>query len=112
MLLGAGLLAGGGYNPEDLDPVTDITYAEIQANPERDVYYIVPISKIDNDARYLEHAHQRRETLRTSIDGTMAIVKYDVESVPRTVDLGEPFTNQEVLEYLRDCHNGYCVAEE
>lgn len=111
-LIGAGILAGSGYNPDDVDPVTELTYAEIQANPEQDVYYIISISEINNDERYLEHAHQHQDTLRTSLDGTKAVVKYDVESVVRTVDLGEPYTNAEVIEYLRDPENGFTSTEE
>lgn len=94
------------------DPKTNMTCLEISENPERDVYYIVLVADIDNDERFLETAHQHRNTLRTSLDGTKAIVKYDVGIVARGIDLGEPFTNEEMLEYLQNPVNGFVETEE
>ena len=46
VMLGAGILAGSGYNPADVDSVTGVTYEEINRNPELDVYYIVETASI------------------------------------------------------------------
>lgn len=112
-ILGAGILAGGGYNPADTDVVTGITYEEIQRNPERDVYYIVSVDNLQNNSVYFETSHQRSiDTLRKSLDGTRAVIKYDVGTVIRGVELGHPYTNEEMNTYLNNPENGFVNSDE
>ena len=104
-VIGAGLLTGAGFNPADIDPVTQIKYEEIMENPEQDVYYVVDIANIDNG--YFETSHQKIDTARKSLDETKVILKYDVGSVFRGRELGEPFTHQEILMFISNPENGF-----
>lgn len=107
-VIGAGLLTGTGFNPADIDPVTQIKYEEILKNPEQDVYYIVDIANIDSS--YFETSHQSIDTARKSLDETKVILKYDVGTVVRGKELGEPFTNEEILMFISNPENGFIRA--
>ncbi len=104
LIVGLGIMAGV-YNPADIDPVTNVKYEEIIDNPERDVYYILPINSITND--YVETSHNDLETARKSVDGTQVILKYDVGTVVRGVELGTPYSHSEILEYIQNIDNGF-----
>ena len=109
VMLGAGILAGSGYNPADVDSVTGVTYEEINRNPELDVYYIVETASIVAQPElYLETSHQKNiANIKKSIDGVYSVLKYDVGTVVRSVELGKPYTNGEIVEYIRNPENGF-----
>lgn len=107
-IIGAGLLVTLGYNPQDVDEVTGITFAEIQENPERDVYYIVDKNLLVEDFNsFTETAHEKDGSIRYSNDGEKAILKFDAGTVVRDVELGQPYTNEEILLYLNNPENGF-----
>lgn len=108
-ILGATMMFGGiEVATKDIDPITGISYEDVVTKPETDVYYIIPTT---TDERYFENAHQKIDTARKSLDGSMMIVKYDVNVVPREQDLGTPYTNEEIINYLSNPENGF-VGEE
>ncbi len=107
-LLGASMmfgLTGGG----DVDPKTGVPYEEIVTNPERDVYYNFDLHDIDS--AYLATSHERLSTLRKSNDGTHAILKFDVSEIPRAEEFPTPMSHDEVVDFLSNCANDYCISE-
>lgn len=97
-IIGATIMFGGlEVSTKDVDVVTGYTYEKIVTEPETDVYYIIPVTE---NADYFENSHQKTDTVRKSLDGSMMVIKYDVNVVPRNKNLGTPYTNEEILQEL------------
>lgn len=108
-ILGASMMFGLS-SAGDIDPKTGVTYEEIVQNPERDVYYNFELDNVNLE--YLRTSHQSLETARRSRDNTHAILKFDISEIPRNQEFPTPMNHEEVLEFLSDCANEYCVTEE
>lgn len=90
----------GGYNPEDIDPITGYSYVDLIENPEIDVYYLPETENIDNS--WWEFVHEKPETVRTCNGRTL--IKGDISEISRDVNtefLGQPYTQPEVIEFLQ-----------
>ena len=112
-VIGATMIAGVGYNPADIDPLTDISYSEIVEKPDIDVYYIVNVADIVGDME--NKSMSKLNTARYSLDGKRVILKYNVGDMDRNVapeKYGEPFTNAEILKYLQNPENGFYDPNE
>lgn len=88
-----------------VDPKTGMTCAEVAENPERDVYYIVDGSHIDN-IELFEMAHQNPETVRWNLAHDAFVLKFDASELPRNFAGGQqalhdPMDNTEILEVLQ-----------
>lgn len=109
-IIGATLMFGGiEVGTKDTDVITGLTYEEVVTQPETDVYYIIPTT---TDSVYFKDSHQKVDTVRKSLDGSMMVIKYDVNIVPREKELGTPYNHEEVLRYLNDINNGFASNEE
>ncbi len=112
-IIGASIVLGGGYNPADIDPLTDISYSEIVEKPDIDVYYVVNVADIVGDME--NKSMSKLNTARYSLDGKKVILKYNVGDMDRNIapeKYGEPFTNAEILKYLRNPDNGFYDPNE
>lgn len=109
-IIGATIMFGGvEVSTKDTDVITGLSYEEVVTQPETDVYYIIPTT---TDEVYFRDSHQKVDTARKSLDGSMVIIKYDANVVPRGKELGTPYNHEEVLEYLNNSENGFRGSEE
>ena len=100
-IMGVSLVLGSGYNPDDIDPRTNVSYRDIidPVKGEVDIYYI-PLTA-DIPEAYWGFVHQKPETARVCGDRTL--LKADLNKVPMDLNMekmGKPYSHEQILTWL------------